>query len=218
MKIALKSDFRDCYDKYFTTTLMPYDAIFTRVMKTFVPKHQQFQVLSHMGLSTPLIGIIRDMFNAGHRLDQWVVVYGDLFEHASGGKRIMLLKDAMEFYPDNFCSVFIEPKENATSYRFLQVGARAFWLKYKSDDQWRSNVGDVKVEVLRETDPKYAIGYPLLGIDFIEHVDGGLDKRDAIDFNTSPSLTPLMVDGFMTEKQMYQEIHNWFFGCKDARF
>jgi hypothetical protein len=195
--IALRSDFVDYYDHHLgpaVTSIHPQALIWERFATGGLDRAGLFGVLAAAGIKCPLV----DTLDAMRRLlgpMARVVVYTDPRAHRGEGKELMTLGAALGLYPKTtLASKYVEPPAAvAESVRWLQVGARRFWLKYTNGDraEWRSNVGAVAVELLPEEPPADlfpAIQDPLAAIDFVRD---GAGNKWAVDFNTAPGLDPL---------------------------
>jgi hypothetical protein len=127
----------------------------------------------------PIHGIVRDIWKEAQKL----VVYTDLKAHRGEGKVLLPSDQAVKQYPNAFASAYIEGPP--ASLRLLQIGWMSFWLRYESDDKWRSNVGDVKITVEQISGQnEFLEDYPLVAIDYVQ----GPDKPHAIDFNIAPGI------------------------------
>jgi hypothetical protein len=211
--IAVESDFRDFYDHAFSTTFSaarphtcskPWTCpnVWQRNMRTAWGRRADFRHMSEAGLHIPRTGE-RSVWRA----DDEVVVYEDEHAHCGNGKRRAVAEDMK---PGEFASAFVscyhEPV--ARSYRAVAVGHNVFWIRYTSNDSWRSNCGDVEIvdvdgrhkgdvvetkaallrlQAIRRT--------PLVAVDF---VDGGLVWLTAIDLNTAPGLRGTPVESLMS--------------------
>jgi len=200
MGLYLVTDYRDYYDHAFDTHGTP----FHRLSKGGMGRREMFPYLESIGLKTPRYGIVAEVvpnllserdsdiktLASGQPVD--LVVYTDEQAHCGDGKVRVSGADALRLYPDQFCSEHLttSPSGAGLSLRYLQVGSRKWWLQYWSSDDWRSNVGEGGVEVLREEDPP---GYhpkvhdPLFAVDFLPIAS----NLFAIDFNIAPGLGPL---------------------------
>lgn len=129
-----------------------------------------------------------------------VVVYLDEAAHRSEGKILVTEKEALEKYPDHLGAEYICVGLGWT-WRYLQVGDKRFWLEYRSNDSWRSNYGDVKIEVLsQEKDgfhPRFE--YPLFAVDFIPDIPG--EGFVACDFNIAPEIRGTGVENILPAKE-----------------
>lgn len=180
-KVALRTDFHDYYDHYFDLQGM----IFERFSYQGMQRKSMLDFLSDVGFDTPLYGTVQEVYDQIDDIDFLeVVVYLDQMAHQGEGKIKIPMRQAITEYPDHLCSVYIPPKTGQVrSLRYLQVGNKRFWLKYASKDDWRSNYGDVEIEVLTQVKDGYhaKIHYPLFAIDFIANTN----ELMAVDFNIS---------------------------------
>lgn len=145
-----------------------------------------------------------------------VVVYHDLRAHCGEGKELLPLRQALLRYPDAFCSHFIPsmPGSGSVSLRHLRIGLRQFWLRYSSANDWRSNAGDVKVEVLCEERPfkelpfseREIYKHPIVAVDFVR----AGSKLFAIDLNVAPGLRGTGIESQVEPVGVYDMVELFF--------
>lgn len=199
-KVRLRSDYWDYYDHWFDVIA---GITFERFSHSGMSRREIFEFLGSIGVRVPFYGKPQEVFE---QLDKFskeypqlidVVVYLDERAHRGEGKVKVLLPEALETYPNHLVSQYIPalPSGAGLSWRYLQVGDKVFWLRYCSRDDWRSNCGDVKVEVLsRERDGYHPrIAYPLFAVDF---VPAGKTLY-AIDFNVAPQVKGTGVESIL---------------------
>lgn len=177
LRVKLLSNFHDYYDHAFDST----GCEFRRFTWEGLSRPAMLMFLAHSGMNPPKHGRVRDLAQEVDRL----VVYLDERAHRGEGKLLLPAKQALDEHPDCYASEYIEgPPE---SVRLLQVGMMRWMLFYKSNDTWRSNVGE-EVSIKIESEH---VGYhssimaPLFAIDFVAGKDGLLY---GIDFNIAPGL------------------------------
>lgn len=196
ISLKLKSDFRDYYDFWFD-----HDGAEFRRMTTDGPSRRgMFAMFDEAELDTPYHGCVEDS------LDRNVVVYLDETAHRGDGKVLLSIDDARRDYNDYYCSGYI--KSNSRSERRLVIGTRAFILEYKSDDEWRSNCGDVGISVKSTTDRDklpYDFAFPMYAIDFV--------NGKAIDFNIAPGVGGTGIEHVMRGPEVVQSIKQWVKKC-----
>jgi len=213
MKVKLVTDYRDYYDHWFDLGDDIYE--YHRMTTGGPQKDEQFHILKKMGFKIPKIGTVTELYDKYLHSDAWcesgnlppdefykVVVYQDQKKHCGEGKTLMTLKDAFEYYPFKFASEYIQPDltGGVRSWRWLQIGYRPFLLEYKSNDSWRSNCGDVDVQVIQESlihNFVDSVEHPLWAIDFLVMPDM---ERIAIDFNIAPGIKWSGVDNILEPK------------------
>lgn len=218
--VALTSDFEDYYDQWFDAPRMIHpDYVYQRFTHMGPQRPTMFRLFRQLGLQTPVHGPARFVgtsFACYNRQldDRKVVVYLDNQRHLGDSKLLMTLAQAVKDYPDRFISEYIEPGGvPSTSLRYLRVGRRQFWLQYTSFDDWRSNVGDVQVQVLREDEPlpmdavtSGVLRYPMFSIDFVQG-----RYLYAIDLNLSPRIAgtgvELLIDGKSVVRELKTVLH-----------
>lgn len=187
MKLQLKSDFRDFYDHMFDRE----GETFERFARTDLHRHDAFELLSRAGYKVPPHGTaasIRQTFHAPG--DGWpVVAYDDPYAHRGEGKRRV---GVATLDPETYCSIFLGTINNintTVSYRELWIGRLWVGLCYKSDDEWRSNAGNVDVVATGMSEgmprPDVFRDYPLVAVDLL----GSMEDGYALDLNTAPGLS-----------------------------
>lgn len=221
-KLGLTSDFRDYYDHAFDVPWSSVIPMLSRNMTDGRGKVEQLKYLRSQGARTPQVyrenphnptqfpGFSRPeyQFLQPPLNDNLVVLISDDVAHCGIGKdRVGYLEAA---YGESTCPYmeYIEPAEPATSYRLLVVGARQFWLKYKSDHEWKSNVGEVDISLVVAVRPDCPRIYPkitepLYAIDFVKGKDGILV---GVDFNCSPGIKGTPVQDLLKPNEVYELI------------
>lgn len=221
MKIILKSNFLDYYDHAFDVYAGELGLVIDveRFSKTTLKRRDAFIKMQSIGLHTPVFETVIWLDEMGldlHKTNPEVIVYFDELAHRGEEKQVIRYANAWAMYPSKLCSLYIEPIDKPTSYRYLRIGSRIFWLQYTSNDSWRSNCGtDVEItllesitatqlfETLPSADPNET---PFLAIDFVKSKMG---LFFAIDWNTSPGLRCSPIETEMTPDEIYQEIKDW---------
>lgn len=199
-KIKLISNFLDYYDHWFDG--YDSDIIFKRMSNDGMPRKEMLEYLKKIGLRVPKFG------KAAQLKSKYVVVHLDQRLHCGEGKIKILLNDAIEQYPEHLAVEYIP--HGSVSLRYLQIGSKYFWLKYTSQDDWRSNCGDVNIEIL--SNPGGERGYfdldrqqkifnhPLFAIDFIYQEQK--NHLFAIDFNIAPGIKGTRIEDFLPAKEL----------------
>ncbi len=216
MDVQISSDFHDYYDHMFELR----GELFLRMSRTQLHRMKAFELLQSMGLTLPFHGTVKlvwDMLSDTHRQ---VVVYQDPFAHRSEGKERMALRNALDKYPDAYCSLFVV--SNSMSWRYLRIGSTVWWLRYTSNDSWRSNQGS-EVDICLVGNPGISVidleHEPLLAIDFIRSI-GGIFY--AIDYNTAPGLKGTPIEKLKSPTDIVNLIKTWIderprsVSCKEA--
>ena len=223
MQIKLQSDFRDFYDHWFCGSHQEPDAVLRRMSEGGMSRPDMFKVFEQHGLIPPKHGIVRELVPAlqkeygdpAGRLNNImeVVVYLQPRAHRGEGKIKCSWQYALDFYPNKFAAKFIPATQAGVgmSLRYLRVGTRQFWLKYTSANDWRSNCGDVSVELLsRQTDleepPKLLPEHPLLAVDLLPIVR----KVYAIDLNTAPGIKGTALEDQFSGKWIFEGIRSYY--------
>ncbi len=192
-------------------------------------KLEQFQLLDEAGLDTPLFGRVGDaeFMNWWHTdvkvrelPDVRAVVYVDDLAHRGEGKRLVRIEEAFNQYKGLPYSAFIPstlyPEQEAISYRYLQIGDRAWWLKYHGKGSWLSNwAPEIDIKVLSESFGFWEEGerlqffreYPLFAIDFVAW--RGMERKLAIDFNSAPGISGTGIEDILSAKDCYEALATW---------
>lgn len=224
LQLQLKTDFHDYYDHWFDRE----GQIFKRMSHSGISRREMFEFFEQIGLKTPPHGTPEQIFNTLSEQDKEVeelfqkqdmnffhtVVYLDETAHRGEGKLLIPLTKAMRKYPNVFCSFYYPTLlVGSTSLRYLQIGDKIFWLRYTSDD-WRSNYGNVNIEVLSQEKDGFhpKIDLPVFAIDFIR----GHDFMWAIDFNIAPGIKGTGVEDILSAKEATAAIKRWYQKCTTA--
>lgn len=213
--MKLVSDFCEAYDYHFNNN----GPIFRRVTTDGLNKPDQFTFLLNAGFSVPPHGLVEDVRNQwwgqeGIWVDN-VVAYDDLNAHCGEGKTLLTRQTfhnlggrqdtGRELYRlcKLFCSAYLGKYTHvrpSVSWRLLKIGPHTFWLEYRSFDDWRSNCGDVDIQVIDvklNEGPHSTIKLPLFAIDFV------IGKEMwAVDFNIAPGIRGTGVERYLSGKQI----------------
>jgi len=212
MKLQLKTNFIDYYDHHFDLD----GAVFSRMNNEGMNRGQMFGFMRNHGLNTPLYGIVMHLKHALYLEDKdRIVVYTNENIHCGEGKLLMTFKEAMEKYPLCLCTEYLNdnPFEYGVSYRHLQIGNKAFWIRYISYNDWRSNCGEGDIEIIDEK-PIIPIKHkPLFGIDFVEKA--GIYY--GIDFNVSPGIRGTGIEDILSPKEVVDLIKEKYFEQWEAK-
>jgi hypothetical protein len=197
MKINLHSDFTDYYDDHFDKEGTTFD----RLYECGPHRREMYALLEQAGYCVPRHGTVEEV--AAHLIRECqekdvpmservvrqmteVVVYSTEREHGADN-HLVSIDDALTFFPGHYCTEYIRAQTSGLGWtlQYLQIGERHWWLSYTSSNNWRSNVGDAKVEVIEEGPRGYhgTITEPLFAIDFVP-----AQKLYAIDYNIGPKL------------------------------
>lgn len=210
MKLLLRSDFRDYYDHHFDILLKPeIHHVFHRTAKDRTSRLDLLDYMSgQMNLLTPTYGTVRevaDKLRFSHE-DKHLVVYTNPYAHRGDGKERVTLKSALKRYPNKDCSLYLKPDEGTKSYRLLSIGhSIRYLMSYESTHTWKSNVGDVDIELLENPPKITSHHYPMFAVDFV--ISGGIPY--AIDFNSAPGLAGTPVESLIDPKTIVKEIKEW---------
>lgn len=207
-KLHIKSDFRQYYDP-FASAQEDGNYIFRRMMVDGIWRTHILPYLSYAELFIPTFGRISQVHISSGVA---VVIYDSLMLHAGEGKRyaVPTREDIGKFYMD-----YIHSSPRSSSYRFLAIGSNFFYLHYASDDEWRSNCGNVTVNLL---DKKWAekkfpaidrdyFDYPMFAIDFVDDWETGIFH--AVDFNTAPGIDKTPIQDILSGSCVVDYILSW---------
>lgn len=197
--MKLESDFRDYYDYAFPS--QGKVTFYRNANDRSMSKLDQFHLLQKLDLRTPMYGTPKVLYANGLGNDELVVVYTDDKAHCGEGKEMVDLSLALENHPNTLCSQWINTAssfDESRSYRLLQIGDRAWWLKYEGQGGWMSNhCEETTIYIESECKPidaEMLRPYPLFAIDFVYPVNTPYnDEIDlvngyAIDFNSAPGM------------------------------
>ncbi len=182
-RVRLISNFHDYYDHEFD--VYNVELTFERKSTGGMPRREMLEYLQSLGFIVPVFGAsakIQDRLSA----IQEVVVHLDENSHCGENKIKLPLCEAVVQFPDNLVVEYISTLPYGKTRRYLQIGNKVFWLEYTSRDDWRSNCGDVEIQILRQEKDGYhpQISCPLFALDFV--VDQ--ETAYAIDFNSAPGV------------------------------
>lgn len=227
--LRLRSNFIDYYDHRFAGSYQTDAPCFERMSRTALHRKDMFARLTELGLLTPAHGTVQalcskyraSLIEQGYTPEHQsgllglmqLVVYTDPYAHAGEGKLLLPYDLALAEHPDAYASEFIPQNITGTgvSLRHLRIGRRQFWLRYTSQNDWRSNAGEVTIEWLCEEKPKTTAfasvsPEPLLAIDFIT---GPEQKLLAVDYNTAPQLRGTGMEDKITPQAVVDELVLW---------
>lgn len=213
IKIKLNSDYIESYDHMFDVGGTDYT---WNRWSTGMARREALLKLQNMGLRVPYYDTVMNMDDLiGY--NPRIVVYTDPVAHRGEGKEFPRLSTATLYnYHANLAMLFV-PQEGRLkiSYRYLRVGTTKMWLKYSSDDAWRSNCGNVEITEyhrpslmqITNTDFNDPEDCPALAIDFVASKGG---KWWAIDLNTSPGIDHTPFTDKYSAPEIVTSIKEWF--------
>lgn len=218
MRIALASDFLDYYDHVFLTPRHPeVDWTWERMSRNGISRRQALRALETQGFRVPQHGLVKDLVpNLVSQLNipgvekiLSLVVYVDEHAHAGEGKVLLEAREALERFPDSFACQYLPvfPHGRGTSVRWLRIGGKQSWLRYDSMDDWRSNCGDVRIELAGLIDKPFSDSLlwrlgPMVAVDFLPI--GG--RLYAIDLNTAPGLRGTGIEKLVSPRLVLKEV------------
>lgn len=206
MKIKLRSDFDDYYDGYFDHE----GVIFDRLSECGPYRRAMYALLEQAGYRVPKHGSVEEMAaritGEGRQMEvpmnepvarpmTDLVVYARERGHG-GNNHLVSVAEALRIFPGHYCTEYIpvQSGERGWSLQYLQIGDCHWWLSYASNNNWRSNVGDYKVEIIEEG-PRGFHGFfaePVFSIDFLP-----VQELYAIDFNINPQLVGTGIENIL---------------------
>lgn len=191
MKLRLRTDFIDYYDGSFDRE----GEVFPRFARNDVDRKQIFQILkTKFKLSVPMHGTCSEMKEHFGKDDK-VIVYTDPLSHCGKGKELMEFGEALYRHPNALIAEYLKGEARSHSLRYLSVGTKAFFLGYQSDDLWRSNCGNVKIEIVGNLYYKLpCCDLPLFAIDFVKDCD----VFYGVDFNSAPGIEGTGIEDVLT--------------------
>jgi hypothetical protein len=185
--LKLVSDFKDFYDHAFDRS----GTEFRRVSTDGPKRRDMLELLNLSGFRTVRHGKVKDV---APKCDA-VVVYFDETKHRGEGKGRFFSEDALLRFPDYYCSEFVK-QPRVVSYRKLVVGNRVFELTYSSNDKWRSNVGEVEIEISGHkaiSNEFTTLNYALYAVDYV----WSGDMLAAVDLNVAPGMDGTGIERYM---------------------
>jgi hypothetical protein len=225
MKISLETDFRDYYDHIFYPGA---DASYRRMAHAGdMPKRRQIDIMRKLHL--PRLPFLPCQQQRSVKTVP-LVVYTDPAAHCGEGKLLVEWRHAIEAHPLDYSIPFIATTNDphkATSYRLLQVGNRAWWLRYEGHGGWMSNHCErTEICVIEEITPIDRTAacikeFPIFAIDFVVPVAEApvfefgevLEHGYAIDFNSAPGLRGTGMEDILSATEVYglvaETLRNW---------
>lgn len=227
MALKLVSDFVDFYDHAFSHE----GEQFVRNSNGGPNRIDMFDAMFAAGLDVPKHGLVSDLYKDAEKYYEnhedfvkssineaiRLVVYTDLTAHRGEGKLLLTLEEANKQYPNNYASQYLKYKHSSNeseSIRCQVVGDNAFWMRFESNDTWRSNCGsEIEITKMPIANVLYQgmenIHLPFYAIDFISpHGKHGTNNYTAIDFNVAPGLSGTPVEEQMTPKEIVRAIED----------
>ncbi|HNC59117.1 MAG TPA: hypothetical protein PLP33_27065 [Leptospiraceae bacterium] len=214
LNIKLHTDFRDCYDYMFDREGIP----FIRFSQDILSKREQFKLLEASGFLVPPNNYMYKLVYSLYSPKNYVV-YVNPNLHRGEGKLLISRGEALSRAEDLsllncYASHHIDA-QSSKSHRILNIGNRQFRINYSSDDTWRSNCGNVKVEFDGEVTEDLKIPSPLTGralwaIDFVANMY-------AVDLNTSPSIKGSGVEDILSNTEIYELIRDFYSNLSSSK-
>jgi len=231
------ANYIDYYDHHFDAPYrFPSAPVWKRNSRVFPDRAEQFLSLTESGILTPPYGQVRDIGKLIHNInpETLLVVYTDQSYHQGYGKILIPYSQAILTYPDNlsvkYC--YAEPyyleKASLTgrtyesiSRRYLMIGKSAWVLEYASTTDWRSNVGEVDIDVSGELKDQELYSKlielmkryrsPIFAIDVVPNQGQTSVEWLATDLNLAPGMHNVGIKEFVGPKQAYQLILDFYY-------
>lgn len=206
MKLQLDSDFHQYYDAWFDKEGFIWDR-FANNRK--FGRRAQFKLFDELGIKHPEVGIV------GLDNPDNAVIYEDEYAHCGEGKFRSDHSDKK--WSGKLYSKFILSCPQAMSFRDLWIGNSRFFLQYVSDDEWRSNWGNVMITPINTVYaaefffPKYDrsnVLTPMFAIDYVREYR--TEELLAVDFNTAPGINGTPIQKLYEGKFIAGLIKEWF--------
>jgi hypothetical protein len=214
-RIILKSDFRDFYDYWFDNHYgVGNELTFYRISKGGMNRIEIMEHFKSFGYSVPEFGFVKNMIITPEHKKQMWVVHTNIDVHRGEGKDLVSGEKALSYYPNEFCVSYKgNPESVGKSFRKLVIGNRNFTIFYKSEDDWRSNCGNVECKIDLEylsNVPRDKVfnrkfcNLPLFAVDGVVYNGEGY----YLDFNIAPGI-PKEIRSVISDKEIADEIKNW---------
>ena len=225
--LRLKSDFRDFYDHWFAS-LRSDHPVFVRTAATKRTRIQDLRLLESHGMHVPRYGTVAKLapwLRANRSNPTMVVHFGDGGrQHRGEGKMVVSAREQATGYrsmvehswPDVPAVEYVSQPQhlNPQSFRYLQIGDGPdrirCWFRYQSkSDVWRSNVGDVEIDFIRDPRPvgqQIPIEIPTLGLYAVDFVVSNTGLFYAIDYNDAPGLRHTGLEEVIDGEEIYDII------------
>jgi hypothetical protein len=219
--MRLDSDFTDWYDHAFDSRHAT-TPILSRRADTGRHRRLDHDELLSAGFRVPLRGAARELSALPPKLRPRLVVwYQQPSEHCGDGKRVAPLDMVLAEDPDAYVVDYL-PSEGLlpTSWRMIGIGELTFWMRYRSYDTWRSNVGRVMIDDAGAPPEELWVPFarlrprptrPLLAVDFVRW-DGVLH---AVDLNPAPGLRGTFVEDRVRSTTIHEVISRWVVGAPE---
>lgn len=195
-ELRINSDFTDFYDK-----LSKEDSLVTysRYLSDCKQRGIALGYLRSLGVKTIDIHPV----NSFTIFDGNIVVYTNPMSHGGAGKKIMTVTAAQRSYLNCIASKYIEAPD-PISIKYLQIGKRRINIYFRKTERYTLDPGDI-IDI-QEMNPEYnrLIALPIYSIDYIS--DGG--EMRATDFNEVQKLDKLNLNGYISEREIIQEIRD----------
>lgn len=171
--------------------------------------------MASLGVAVPRYGSVAEVVAGAHAepgVEARVVVYTEPRAHRGEGKVLLGADEALARFPRAPATEYIAPMEAAggpVSMRALGLGSIVYWLRYTSDDAWRSNCGEVTVERLDappvgvDVAALSRIPHPLYAVDYAPGRGGAMW---AVDFNTAPQVRGTGIEDHLSARDAAEQI------------
>lgn len=213
--VKINSDFHESYDHMFDVG--ETDSTWNRMSVDMV-RRSALNVLQQMRLNVPYYDNVSNMYDLMSTFNPLVVVYTEAFAHRGEGKKWTRLSlETLQKHCNDLAMLYVAQRDRpgSVSYRYLRMGRRTMWLRYESDDEWRSNCGNVEItEISRPSEMQFTNAglldpqdRPCIAVDFVSSIGG---KWWAVDFNTSPGVDHTPFTETYSPEEIVNSIKEWF--------
>jgi len=208
VKLKLNSDFEDYYDSAFA---QEGNLTFPRLTSNEIPRKELYKLIGKHKLIPPVFGKVKK-FIKKIPWEQAVIVFSNADLHSGGEKTVMSFKEAYKEHPDKYMSIY-SVTERGESFRYLQIGKEAFFLRYKSDVWDSTKNPKIEVERVEEGDEikMKPFDYPMYAVDFVRFEDRfGKEWMLAVDFNTAPILKGTGIEELIAPFEIVALLQEWY--------
>lgn len=219
--IILDSDYRDYYDNALKTIDLPGELTLHRRRDQRLDRMSRFELLSKMGLKTPLYGEIKTLIPELLKRDKILTDcpgLEDVFEvvvylpgHVENKIRVTY-REAIERYPNHFGAEYIptSPSGVGVSWEYICIGMRPFWVQHSSSDNWQANKGNTTIR-LSVSEKKRPMFEETMLVDCIFSTTFIVlrNRMIAINYHTSPLVKDTPIKKAMTAQEAAGSIMQW---------
>lgn len=200
-----------------------------RNSRVFPDRTECYRTLERFDIPTPIWGLVKRLKLPNANPKTLIVVYTDELSHQGYGKELMSLHQANEKYPDCLCVEYVYSVDfysnrmsigkggDGISRRYLMIGESAWELEYRSQIDWRSNVGEVDIDVLgplkddtlkmKMIDMMKEYRSPIFALDVVPESE---ERWLCTDLNLAPGMDNVGMKEFVGPKQASDLIKDFY--------